>query len=124
MLGGNQGVNSFVVGVGINPPEILQHAASSCLPEDKCDWDSGFFPSLANPSLGLVEGALVWGPSNGTDTYDGRRVADDTRTRLEDNAGFTGLLAGLISTQTNVNSCFSGHGYYQAKMTNKNAISK
>lgn len=125
ILGGNQGVQSFVVGVGITPPSIIQHPASSCLPDQTCDWDSGFFASLPNPGLGLIEGALVWGPSNGTDVYDGRRVADDTRTRLEDNAGFTGLLAGLLSTQTSVTTCFSGHGFYQTQMTNgKNKISK
>jgi hypothetical protein len=124
MLGGNQGLHSFVVGVGVSPPSIVQHPASSCPLNQSCDWDSGLFASLPNPSLGLIEGALVWGPANGTDSYDGRRVADDARTRLEDNAGFTGLLAGLIATQTSVQTCYSGHGYYQTRMMAKSDISK
>ncbi|GAX85347.1 hypothetical protein CEUSTIGMA_g12764.t1, partial [Chlamydomonas eustigma] len=126
MLGGNQGVNSFVVGYGDDAPTIVQQMASSCPPAGPssnqsnqsldilCSWDSGFFPSIANPRLDLVKGALVWGPSKWTDAFpDTSRLSDDTRVRLEDNVGFTGLLAGLESKRVDINTCFLGHGVWQ-----------
>lgn len=129
MLGGYQGVNSFVVGYGASSPTIVQQMASSCPTQrngsdpSACSWDSGFFPGLPNPSLSLVQGGLVWGPSHGTDSYDGSsRRSDDTRVRLEDNVGFTGLMAGLSSSGISVNTCFLGHGLWQYHMQTNNDI--
>ena len=121
MLGGNQGVPSYVVGYGATPPTVVQQMASSCPahprsgdPPVPCNWDSAFFPGVPNPSLGLVSGALVWGPGNGTDGYAGSsRRSDDTRVRLEDNVGFTGMLAGLTSYGISIDTCFLGHGLWQ-----------
>lgn len=140
MLGANQGIRSFVVGFGVNSPTIVQHRASSCDDGTLCTWvsrgqgpgvmlsvpdtptlgsrhaqDAGFFPSIPNPRLEEVQGALVWGPSTpGKDTYLGSsRRSDDTRIRLEDQVGFTGLLAGLQSHGVTQSVCFLGHGLYQ-----------
>lgn len=129
ILGGNQGVPSYAVGYGPDSPQIVQQMASSCRNQPRgpssnsstqeqrsptCDWDSGFFPGIPNPGLGLVRGALVWGPSTGTDSYRGAaRRFDDTRIRLEDNVGFSGLLAGLSDQAVDINSCFLGHGIWQ-----------
>jgi hypothetical protein len=132
MLGGYQGVNSFVIGYGPSPPTIVQQMASSCPAQRNgsyssadmpCSWDSGFFPGLPNPNIGLVQGGLVWGPSDGSDGFDdsGRR-SDDTRIRLEDNVGFTGLLAGLSSSSISVNTCFLGHGLWQYHMQTNDEI--
>ena len=138
VLGGNQGVPSYVVGYGPNPPTIVQQMASSCEPQPpispavnistdanasyiagaqqspRCNWFSGFFPGVPNPRLDLIQGALVWGPGEGSDHYRGSsRRYDDTRVRLEDNVGFTGLLAGLTAEAVDINSCFLGHGVWQ-----------
>ncbi|KAG1680162.1 hypothetical protein FOA52_000275 [Chlamydomonas sp. UWO 241] len=124
MLGGRQDVRSYVVGYGPSPPKIVQHRGSSCVPPwalnttsatevEPCTWDTGFFPSMPNPGLSSIAGALVWGPSDGTDAYDDDRRSSDTRVTLEDNVGFTGLLAGLAENNIGIESCYLGHGVYQ-----------
>lgn len=124
MLGGTQSIDSFVVGYGPNPPTILQHRASSCpvqpscspgtsCPTATCSWDSAFFPEVPNPQLDLIKGALVWGPSGGTDYPSKMRTSDDTRVRLEDNVGMTGLLAALVDRGTKAEHCSLGHGVWQ-----------
>ncbi|KAG1680163.1 hypothetical protein FOA52_000276 [Chlamydomonas sp. UWO 241] len=124
MLGGRQDIRSYVVGYGPSPPEIVQHRWSSCVPPwaldntsgtkvEPCTWDTGFFPSMPNPSLSSIAGALVWGPSDGTDAYDDDRRSSDTRVTLEENVGFTGLLAGLAENKIGIESCYLGHGVYQ-----------
>eukprot|EP00955_Chlamydomonas_euryale_P087280 364282-Chlamydomonas_euryale.AAC.20 len=129
MMGGRQGIRSYVVGYGDKSPKNVQHRGSSCAPrgrrygtlggsstgveDEPCDWDTGFFPQVPNPNLDVLSGALVWGPSDGTDSYHDERRSDDTRVRLEDNVGFTGLLAGLAEYDVRIESCYLGHGVYQ-----------
>jgi hypothetical protein len=143
MLGGRQGVRSYVVGLTPDSPSTLQHRGSSCVPPSSssplgeaawyaqpCSWDSGFFPVLPNPNLDVVRGALVWGPGESPapsspsvsastpssapgELYQDSRWADDTRVRLEDNVGFTGLLSGLLYHGVDTEYCYLGHGLWQ-----------
>jgi hypothetical protein len=124
MIGAGADEHSYVVGVGSNAPLMVQHRRSSCpaptedaaasaanggLPT--CDWSSGFFPSLPNPRLDLIKGALVAGPTIG-DQLEARRAADGNRVSMADNAGFIGALAGLRATETNVRSCEALNGVW------------
>jgi hypothetical protein len=116
MLGAGDGQRSFVVGGAASSPTLVQQRGSSCADPAKpagvgCSWASGFFPSLPNPRLGMIAGALVAGPG-AEDALEARRAADGNRVSLADNAGFLGVLAGLQATGTNVRSCDTLNGLY------------
>lgn len=90
---------SFVVGFGVNPPQMPHHRAASCpdMPAT-CDWNTYSSP---NPNGQVHNGALVGGP-DGNDNYSDRR--DDFRSNevaIDYNAGFQSALAGLIASQIN-----------------------
>lgn len=112
ILGTGADESSYVVGLGPNPPKVVQHRQSSCPAEGSCSW-SHFYVTHPNPQLNLIKGALVAGPHNSKDevTYD--RKSSDMRVTLHENVGFVGMLAGLETTGTHVKSCEQFHGVYQ-----------
>ena len=94
------GGHSFVVGFGQDPPQRPHHAASSCPPRPKvCDW-SAF--SKPGPNPNTLTGALVGGPDNAEDIWEDDRANYVTNeVALDYNAGFSGLIAGVIELQVN-----------------------
>lgn len=123
MLGSGAHERSHVVGVGKNPPQYIQHRASSCpgagnasSATPPCNWLSGFYPPKPNPGLDLIRGALVAGPDN-KDRLSEVRGAEDMRVAVHWNAGFMATLAALSATDTGVRSCESFHGVFQRYVT-------
>ena len=86
---------SFVVGYGTNPPTHEHHRAASCSDRPAaCGWDA--YNSAASDPQRLA-GALVGGPADSSDAYtDARNNYQCNEPALDYNAGFTGVLAGLI----------------------------
>jgi endoglucanase len=84
---------SFVVGVGVDPPQRPHHRASSCPNEPvPCD-----FSAMTNPGPNphILTGALVGGPDK-SDAYTDKR--DDyvhNEVACDYNAAFTSALAAL-----------------------------
>ena len=140
-LGVLQSGRSFVVGYSAtgdtNYPSIVQQRASSCpasastaqqqqLPlttsgvsssaTTACTWASAFYPSIANPQLQQVFGAMVAGPDAG-DAYVPVRSSNDTTIFMQDQVAFTGTLAGLGATGTSLRSCELEHGVWQKYVT-------
>ena len=87
---------SFVVGYGTNPPTHAHHRAASCLDRPAaCTYDDAFNSAASDPQL--LAGALVGGPADASDAYtDARNNFQSNEPALDYNAGFTGVLAGLI----------------------------
>ena len=139
-LGVLQSGRSFVVGYSAtgdtNYPSIVQQRASSCpaststaqlhvitstssgalADSTACTWASAFYPSVANPQLQQVFGAMVAGPDAG-DAYVPVRSSNDTTIFMQDQVAFTGTLAGLGATGTSLRSCELEHGVWQKYVT-------
>eukprot|EP00798_Chlamydomonas_sp_ICE-L_P013807 gene13807-19723_t len=123
MVGGVQGVRSYVVGFNNNPPMIVQQRSSSCPPHvenrskyhnnpDNCSFSSGYWPGTPNPQLDLIKGGLVWGPGL-EDGYNNTRQSDDTRLTIDGTVGLTSTLAALLDTKTQHKTCQLLHGVFQ-----------
>jgi endoglucanase len=85
---------SLVAGFGSNPPQRTQDRAAACPPP----------PAVCNRVTGLLSpdpdsftptGALMYGPGN-SDNFLDVRSNDAARVGVENNAGFTGALAGAV----------------------------
>jgi len=106
---------SYVVGLGVNPPQRPQHRGSSCpdMPEvgqdvhkwrqhdtvqafisfQECTWDHFYTPE-ANPQT--LNGALVGGPDANDQYTDDRQDYVSNEVATDYNAGFQSALAGLV----------------------------
>lgn len=86
---------SFVVGFGTNPPTHAHHRGASCPDAPAaCGWDQFNTP---NPNPQVLYGALVGGPAaTDTDYSDVRNNYQSNEVAVDYNAGYTGVLAGLI----------------------------
>jgi hypothetical protein len=85
-----------VVGYGTNPPKQPHHRSSSCPNRPAaCGW-SDFYSAGPNPQA--LVGALVGGPTglNGDAYSDLRSDYIANEVAVDYNAGFSGLLAGLV----------------------------
>ncbi|XP_067004974.1 endoglucanase E-4 [Anabrus simplex] len=92
MLG--NGGRSYVVGFGNNPPTHCYHRSSSCPDEPyDCNWDT--FRGC-QPNAHILYGALVGGPGPNDSYSDIRTDTVHNSVALDYNAGFQGVLAGLI----------------------------
>ena len=88
------GERSYVVGYGKDPPLRATHAGASCPNSPtNCDW-TNFETDKPNPQI--LYGALVGGPPGGNGTYVDSRKDASNEVTLEQNAGFTSALAGLL----------------------------
>eukprot|EP00095_Tigriopus_kingsejongensis_P011273 maker-scaffold14_size734282-snap-gene-0.11 protein:Tk11273 transcript:maker-scaffold14_size734282-snap-gene-0.11-mRNA-1 annotation:"NwEG" len=85
---------SFLIGYGPNYPKRPHHASSSCPPAPaNCDWDNF---TLDSDNYNTLNGALVGGPKDLSDTYvDDRTDYITNEVTLDYNAGFQSLMAGL-----------------------------
>ena len=93
---------SLVVGHGNNYPNTPHHRASYCayLEPDKetGEFDWKVFNSSKTPNSALLEGALIGGPKTPVDEFSNDRSDYVTNeVALDYNAGFTGLLAAILS---------------------------
>ncbi|XP_025831030.1 endoglucanase 13 [Agrilus planipennis] len=93
---------SFVVGYGKNYPRKPHHSASSCpdrpLP---CGWDN-YHSKDPNPQI--LYGAVVSGPDENDYYEDSREEFLYNEVTLDYNAGFQGVVAGLIYFDNKDNS--------------------
>jgi hypothetical protein len=82
---------SFVVGYGVNPPTHCHHRGASC------SKGSCVYPNDPAENPNVITGALVGGPSAPDDYYnDVRSDYVMNEVAMDYNAGFTGVLAGLV----------------------------
>ncbi|KAK9858827.1 hypothetical protein WJX84_008301, partial [Apatococcus fuscideae] len=89
---------SFVVGFGQMPPSHESHRAASCpSPPANCDWDT--YGSTA-PNAHVLFGALVGGPAVTDNFTDVRSNYQQNEPALDIQAGYTGVLAALLSPST------------------------
>lgn len=98
--------SGFVVGVaGTNYPKQASHPGASCpnLPAP-CSWPQF---SAAGPNPQVLHGALVGGPTGpGDNTFDDSRANYyTTEPAVDYNAGYTGLLAGLLQIAITIVTC-------------------
>ncbi|KAL3861005.1 hypothetical protein ACJMK2_007098 [Sinanodonta woodiana] len=95
MLGKNSRSFSYLVGFGNNFPRKAHHKASSC-PVDKnqpCGWNEFNSP---NDNPNVLVGALVGGPDAYDNYADVRADYIKNEVTCDYNAGFQGVLAGII----------------------------
>ena len=97
MLGENTG-QSFVVGYGKNGgPLRPYHKASSCPAKPKkCGWAE---KNSEDPNPNPLYGALVSGPNILDEFKDDRSDFQHSAVGLTNNAGFTGLVAGIYDLE-------------------------
>jgi hypothetical protein len=90
---------SFVVGVGVNPPQRPHHRAASCpLPPAGCNQ---YQMNFDGPSPHVLTGALVGGPDQ-TDAYvDKRGDFVHNEVAMDYNAGFQSAIAALSHLKHN-----------------------
>lgn len=91
---------SYVVGFGEHPPQQVYNPAASCRPPpETCTWED----ALRNkPNPHILYGALVSGPDIDDIFMDIRMRASYTEAAIYYNAGFTGVLAGLIQLRKEI----------------------
>jgi Glycosyl hydrolase family 9/Secretion system C-terminal sorting domain/Cellulose binding domain len=92
-LGDNPNKRSYVCGFGVNPPVNPHHRGAH----------GGWTNSLQSPvnSRHILYGALVGGPKASDDAYiDDRTDYTANEVATDYNAGFTGAVAAIMSTQT------------------------
>jgi len=84
---------SFVVGMGVNPPQRPHHTSSSCpnMPAP-CTWDNFHSP---DPNPQILYGALVGGPDINDNWHDDRADYITNEVTIDYNAGFQSALAML-----------------------------
>eukprot|EP00878_Enallax_costatus_P032996 GHUV01036361.1.p1 GENE.GHUV01036361.1~~GHUV01036361.1.p1 ORF type:complete len:360 (+),score=63.97 GHUV01036361.1:108-1187(+) len=106
MLG--EGGQSYVVGIGSNPPCRPHHRAASCVaassPTQPCDC-TAYFNTGCNPNT--IYGALVGGPNQNDEFTDTRWDYQSAEVALDWNAGFSGMLAGLAQNSFSWDQCKS-----------------
>eukprot|EP00775_Hariotina_reticulata_P011571 gene11571-11715_t len=98
--------SSYVVGVGNNPSCRPHHRAASCPatpnPSQPCDCTALYNPEC-NPNT--LYGGLVSGPGVDDQTGDTRWNFQQSEVALDWNAGFTGMLAGLVASDVSWEQC-------------------
>ena len=85
-----------MVGYGVNPPVQPHHRAASCPNRPApCGW-AEYNANAASPQT--LKGALVGGPTgqNGDSYTDVRSDYVANEVAVDYNAGFAGLMAGLV----------------------------
>ncbi len=104
---------SMVVGVGTNPPKRTQDRTAAC-PEKPatCNRVTGLLSP--DPDTHKLLGALVQGPGKSDDYLD-VRSNDASRVGIENNAGFTGALAGSVLLPEGMwEVCLQQYGIYRS----------
>lgn len=102
------GGRSLVAGVGKRPPVRVQSRLGACPKAPApCDKVKHLFGPGANPNT--LTGAVVEFPSF-DDTYADVRASNDSRVSIENNAGFTSVLAGLNQATGTWDQCLQGFG--------------
>ncbi|XP_020289295.1 uncharacterized protein LOC109857421 [Pseudomyrmex gracilis] len=103
MLGMGSG-RSYVVGYDATSPKQPRHLASSCPSKPVPCEQEMIQQNVINPQT--LYGALVSGPNVEDDLTDYRNIRADesryichTNVKIENNAGFTGVLAGLLQLE-------------------------
>ncbi|KAK9785110.1 hypothetical protein WJX73_006875 [Symbiochloris irregularis] len=100
--------DSLMVGNGRNPPTHVQNRAASCPdPPTACNAASAFNVTTPNPHV--LTGAVVEFGSY-SDSFQDVRTNNDSRVSVENNAGITGALAGLVNAPGTFDSCLQGFG--------------
>ncbi|XP_020298964.1 uncharacterized protein LOC109863172 [Pseudomyrmex gracilis] len=98
MLGSGR---SYVVGYDATSPKQPRHLASSCPSKPAPCEQKIIQQNVINPQT--LYGALVSGPNVEDDFRDYRNIRTDdsqyTNVKVENNAGFTGVLAGLLQLE-------------------------
>ncbi len=104
---------SMVVGVGSDPPKRTQDRTAACPePPSTCNRVTGLLSP--DPDAHKLLGALVQGPGKSDDYLD-IRSNDASRVGIENNAGFTGALAGSVLLPEGMwEVCLQQYGIYRS----------